>query len=130
MPKPTQQPMFTTADLPLFSGTAPRTHDSIFTPREPEPEQLPLPRGIVYSPTSLDIYTPGKQECVAIPYHCITPDHFTEEGNLMQWHDDLYPHMLDAMIEAGLMTRKFYRHLYGHETYTLSPAGRALVDSL
>jgi hypothetical protein len=23
--------------------TAPRTHDSIFTPREPEPEQLPLP---------------------------------------------------------------------------------------
>jgi hypothetical protein len=110
--------------------TAPRTHDSIFTPAEPEPKQLPLPRGIVYSPTSLDIYTPGKQECVAIPYHCITPIHFTDTGMLIWWHEDLYPYMLDAMIESGLMTRKFYRHLYGHEDYTLTPAGRALVDSL
>jgi hypothetical protein len=46
MTKPTQQPMFTTSDLPLFSGTAPRAHDSIFTPREPEPEQLPLPDSV------------------------------------------------------------------------------------
>jgi len=38
--------MFTAQDLPLFSGTAPRTHDSIFTPREPEPEQLPLPESV------------------------------------------------------------------------------------
>jgi hypothetical protein len=39
---PTQSRMFATNDLPLFSMTAPRAHDSIFTPAEPEPEQLTL----------------------------------------------------------------------------------------
>ena len=42
MTRPTQTRMFETADLPLFSGTAPRTHDSIFTEQEPEPQQLKL----------------------------------------------------------------------------------------
>jgi len=43
MPKPTQPRMFTTQDLPLFSHTAPRATDSVFTEQEPEPKQLSLP---------------------------------------------------------------------------------------
>jgi hypothetical protein len=49
MPKrqqPTQSRMFATSDLPLFSMTAPRTQDSIFTEREPEPKQLDIELGL------------------------------------------------------------------------------------
>ena len=73
--------MFTSAqDLPLFSGTAPRTHDSIFTPREPEPEQLILvcthPTNRILDATYTDMMT-GED---VIRFKCLDcREYFTRE---------------------------------------------------
>lgn len=51
-----------------------------------------------------------------------------ETGNILIWPPDLELTTLDAAVEEGLMTRKFYRHLYGHTEYTLTPEGRAQIE--
>lgn len=45
---PKQITMFTAGqDTPLFSGTPQRVILDVFTEREPEPEQLPLPDSVI-----------------------------------------------------------------------------------